>query len=116
MRCTLQLPRAAMFPSENEQRRPPVPEGAAVSPEPLHRAVDLLSRSAVVAMPTDTQYALSAVATNREAVAAVFKIKQRPAFENLPIFHPLARLAGARGGTARPSACAASPNVSGPAL
>ena len=88
MRCTLELPPAAMFPSDDEQRRPLVPEGAAVSPEPLHQAVDLLSRGAVVAMPTDTQYALSAVATNREAVAAVFKIKHRPAFENLPIFIP----------------------------
>ena len=49
-------------------------------------------------MPTDTQYALSAVATNRDAVAAVFKIKQRPAFENLPILLPslnwLERVAG----------------------
>ena len=77
-----------MFRSDSEQTRPPIPQGAPVSPEPLHRAVDLLSRGSVVAMPTDTQYALSAVATNRDAVAAVFKIKQRPAFENLPIFIP----------------------------
>ncbi len=59
-----------------------------MSPASLSRAVDLLSRGAVVALPTDTQYALSAAAVNREAVAAVFLLKQRPGFESLPIFLP----------------------------
>lgn len=59
-----------------------------MSPEPLSRTVDLLSRGAVAALPTDTQYALSAAALNREAVAAVFLLKRRPGFESLPIFLP----------------------------
>lgn len=42
-------------------------------------------------MPTDTQYALSAIATDDHAVAAVFRLKQRPGGENLPVFLPPAR-------------------------
>ncbi len=42
-------------------------------------------------MPTDTQYALSAVANDDQAVAAVFRLKQRPGGENLPVFLPPTR-------------------------
>ena len=42
----------------------------------------------MVALPTDTQYALSAVANDDQAVAAVFRLKRRPGGENLPVFLP----------------------------
>ncbi len=42
-------------------------------------------------MPTDTQYALSAIATDDLAVASVFRLKRRPGGENLPVFLPPAR-------------------------
>ena len=42
-------------------------------------------------MPTDTQYALSAVANDDRAVAAVFRLKRRPGGENLPVFLPPTR-------------------------
>ncbi len=42
-------------------------------------------------MPTDTQYALSAIATDDQAVANVFRLKRRPGGENLPVFLPPAR-------------------------
>ncbi len=45
----------------------------------------------MVALPTDTQYALSAVANDDQAVAAVFRLKQRPGGENLPVFLPPTR-------------------------
>lgn len=57
----------------------------------LAQAVDHLRRSGVVALPTDTQYALSAVATDDQAVGAVFRLKRRPGGENLPVFLPPAR-------------------------
>ena len=47
-----------------------------------------MRRSGVVALPTDTQYALSAVANDDRAVAAVFQLKRRPGGENLPVFLP----------------------------
>lgn len=63
-----------------------------MSSDPLSReialAVELLDRGAVVALPSDTQYALSAAADDDQAVASVFHIKQRPGFENLPVFIP----------------------------
>ncbi len=64
---------------------------ASVSFEELDQAVDHFRRSGVVALPTDTQYALSAIATDDEAVARVFRLKQRPGGENLPVFLPPAR-------------------------
>lgn len=39
-------------------------------------------------MPTDTQYALSAVASDDRGVASVFRLKRRPGGENLPVFLP----------------------------
>ncbi len=42
----------------------------------------------VVALPTDTQYALSAVASDDLSVAEVFRLKRRPGGENLPVFLP----------------------------
>ncbi|MXX48969.1 MAG: threonylcarbamoyl-AMP synthase [Chloroflexi bacterium] len=57
----------------------------------LDQAVDHLRRGGVVALPTDTQYALSAVANDDRAVASVFQLKRRPGGENLPVFLPPAR-------------------------
>ncbi len=45
----------------------------------------------MVALPTDTQYALSGVANDDRAVATVFWLKRRPGGENLPVFLPPAR-------------------------
>ena len=44
-----------------------------------------------MALPTDTQYALSAVATDDQAVGAVFRLKRRPGGEQLPVFLPPTR-------------------------
>jgi L-threonylcarbamoyladenylate synthase len=62
-----------------------------VSNGKLDQAVDHLRRGGVIALPTDTQYALSAVATDLQAVGAVFRLKRRPGGENLPVFLPPAR-------------------------
>ena len=62
-----------------------------VSFDELVHAADHLQRSGVVALPTDTQYALSAIATDDQAVAAVFRLKRRPGGENLPVFLPPTR-------------------------
>ena len=56
--------------------------------EDIRQAVEILARGEPVALPTDTQYALSANALNPAAVAAVFRLKQRPGAESLPIFIP----------------------------
>ena len=45
----------------------------------------------MVALPTDTQYALSGVANDDHAVDTVFNLKRRPGGENLPVFLPPAR-------------------------
>lgn len=45
--------------------------------EALARAVELLRRGGLLAYPTDTFYALGAVAKNPEAIARVFAAKQR---------------------------------------
>ncbi|MCY3922460.1 MAG: L-threonylcarbamoyladenylate synthase [Chloroflexi bacterium] len=57
----------------------------------LDQAVEHLRRGGVVALPTDTQYALSGVANDDHAVDTVFKLKRRPGGENLPVFLPPAR-------------------------
>ncbi|EKF19906.1 L-threonylcarbamoyladenylate synthase [Nitratireductor pacificus] len=72
--------------------------------EALPRALDLLGAGAVVAIPTETVYGLSADATNGEAVARIYEAKGRPRFnpliahvadiamaERLAHFSPLAR-------------------------
>ena len=45
----------------------------------------------MVALPTDTQYALSGIANDDQAVATVFRLKRRPGGENLPVFLPPTR-------------------------
>lgn len=50
-----------------------------------------MRRGGVVALPTDTQYAFSAVASDDQGVTSVFRLKRRPGGENLPVFLPPAR-------------------------
>lgn len=45
----------------------------------VDQAVEILLRGSVVAVPTETVYGLAAIATNPEAIAKVFGIKNRPA-------------------------------------
>ena len=54
----------------------------------IREAVDRLARGEPIALPTDTQYALAADALNPAAIAAIFRIKQRPGAESLPVFLP----------------------------
>ena len=62
-----------------------------VSNDQLADAVEHLRLGGVIALPTDTQYALSAVAADAAAVQQIFRLKRRPGSENLPIFLPAAR-------------------------
>jgi L-threonylcarbamoyladenylate synthase len=63
---------------------PPVPP----TPENLDRAAALLLDGGVVAIPTETVYGLAANAFDARAVARIFEIKRRPAFDPL-IVHVL---------------------------
>lgn len=49
------------------------------------RAAEALANGALVGMPTETVYGLGADALNAEAVAKVFEVKKRPAFDPLII-------------------------------
>jgi L-threonylcarbamoyladenylate synthase len=53
------------------------------TPEHLDRAAALLRAGAVIAFPTETVYGLGANAFDSRAVARVFEIKARPAFDPL---------------------------------
>jgi L-threonylcarbamoyladenylate synthase len=52
----------------------------------LARAVGLLKRGGVVALPTDTLYALAALATDEGAVRRVYRMKGREDGKPLPLF------------------------------
>jgi L-threonylcarbamoyladenylate synthase len=58
------------------------------TPEHLARAATLLREGGVVAFPTETVYGLGANALDESAVARIFEIKRRPAFDPL-IVHVL---------------------------
>ena len=55
----------------------------AAVPSAIHRAAACIQAGGVVAFPTETVYGLGADALNERAVAQVFAIKQRPAFDPL---------------------------------
>ena len=55
------------------------------TPEAIVRAARHICAGGLVAFPTETVYGLGADATNDEAVAAVFAVKDRPAFNPLII-------------------------------
>lgn len=57
----------------------------AFSPEVLEQACHLLAAGDVVAIPTETVYGLAADATNDQAVAKIYAVKQRPEFNPLII-------------------------------
>jgi len=64
------------------------------SPDAVATAADLIRRGSVVAFPTETVYGLGADATNAVAVARIFAIKARPAFDPLIVhLHAPAQLA-----------------------
>jgi L-threonylcarbamoyladenylate synthase len=51
--------------------------------EGIAAAVDILRRGGIVAVPTETVYGLAADAANAEAVARLYEVKHRPAFNPL---------------------------------
>jgi len=53
--------------------------------EPVQPLADLLARGGVLAIPTESSYALAADPGNREGVAAVYRIKDREAGKPLPV-------------------------------
>lgn len=53
------------------------------SPDVIANAVAILRSGGLVAMPTETVYGLAADATNPEAVAAIYRVKERPVFNPL---------------------------------
>ncbi len=63
----------------------------APSNDQLRRAAEILLQGGVIALPTDTQYALSGIANDDRAIDEIFRLKQRPSGENLPVFLPPAR-------------------------
>ena len=54
-------------------------------PEALVRAIAIIKRGGVVAVPTETFYGLAADATHQMAVARIFEIKGRPMTMALPL-------------------------------
>jgi len=49
------------------------------------KAADLLGAGALVALPTDTVYGLAGLASNRETIAKIFKVKNRPKHKALSV-------------------------------
>ncbi|MBV9719490.1 MAG: threonylcarbamoyl-AMP synthase [Candidatus Eremiobacteraeota bacterium] len=62
----------------------------AAGPQSIAQAAGLLRAGELVAFPTETVYGLGALAFNVEAVAKIFEVKRRPAFDPL-IVHILDR-------------------------
>ncbi|MBL0941568.1 MAG: threonylcarbamoyl-AMP synthase [Alphaproteobacteria bacterium] len=52
---------------------------------PLHNAINILLAGDLIAIPTETVYGLAADATNDQAVAKIFALKNRPTFNPLII-------------------------------
>ncbi len=52
------------------------------------QAARVLSQGGIVALPTDTQYGLAALASNGAAMMKLFHLKRRPDDQALPIFLP----------------------------
>lgn len=60
----------------------------ASAPDSRERAVALLRKGEIVALPTETVYGLAADALNAEAVARIFEAKERPRFDPLIVHVP----------------------------
>jgi L-threonylcarbamoyladenylate synthase len=54
----------------------------------VDRALDLLRRDQVVALPTETVYGLAGSALKTDAVANIFSVKERPSFDPLIVHLP----------------------------
>ena len=61
----------------------PVAQRSSLDSSHIQQAVDILRAGDCVGMPTETVYGLAADALNPRAVARVFEIKKRPAFDPL---------------------------------
>jgi L-threonylcarbamoyladenylate synthase len=57
-------------------------------PDAMEQAVDVLRRGEVIAFPTDTVYGLGAHAFMPGAVARLYKVKDRPAQQAIPLLLP----------------------------
>ena len=68
-------------------RRPEF-EAPPVDPAAIARAVEVLKRGGLVALPTETVYGLAADATNESAVRAIFAAKGRPADHPVSVHVP----------------------------
>ena len=53
------------------------------APDAIANAVSILRRGGLVAMPTETVYGLAADASDPDAVAAIYRVKERPVFNPL---------------------------------
>ncbi|HEY9486863.1 MAG TPA: L-threonylcarbamoyladenylate synthase [Chryseosolibacter sp.] len=60
----------------------------------INKAKQLLERGDLVAIPTETVYGLAGNALDEKAVTAIFKVKNRPAFDPLIIHVPSLQKAG----------------------
>ncbi len=54
--------------------------------EKLNKAISILEKGGVIICPTDTVYGFLADASNKKAVAKIYKIKKRPKSKPLPVF------------------------------
>ena len=52
----------------------------------MGKVISALKNGAVLVLPTDTVYGLVCDATNKKAVEKIYKIKNRPRFNPLPVF------------------------------
>jgi len=73
---------------------PAAAEPSAAAAEAIARAVEVLSRRGLVAIPTETVYGLAADALDEEAVAGIFRAKGRPSTN--PVIVHVADIAMAR--------------------
>ncbi len=55
------------------------------TPEGIARAADLLSRGAIVAIPTDTVYGVAIAGSRPDRLGALFELKRRPLDRRIPI-------------------------------
>ena len=69
--------------SSDRNAPPPPAPIARPSAATIVRAVEILSKGGLVAIPTETVYGLGADATNARAVARLYEIKGRPSFNPL---------------------------------
>jgi L-threonylcarbamoyladenylate synthase len=56
-----------------------------VSSQIIDKAVDIISKGGIIAFPTDTVYCLAADIYNHDAVAKIYRVKNRPLDMALPV-------------------------------